>query len=136
MNDTKLTKRQVATILARHGYLPDPPNPAEPLAPHELIMSKRLGGEADEFIVAFVDTTGEGTVCFSALPLGKIHVTSYDVPINPEPPRADSDNFFLELLEAEEMTRQARWAVITHVHQVEIRPIPRNDGQAAHRGAH
>lgn len=132
MPTEKVTKRQVAAILARNGYQPDPDQTHQSVL--ELTMLKQLGSAPDDFLLAFVDTTDQGSVCFSALPLGRIHVTSYDVILNPDPPRGEKDPTLAEEMDtAEDLVRQARWAIITHIGQVDIKTVPTNDSQAQHR---
>lgn len=113
-----VTRRQVAAILARHGYEHDPTSELEP---QETAMIKTLGAKPDEWISAYINDT---EVCFSTLPFGKIHVVSYDVPLNPRPPRKDPGTLETEILAAEAIVREARWAIITHMGQVQIAPIP------------
>ena len=89
-------------------------------------MLKTLGPKPDDWIMATVDAE---SVSFSALPMGKLHITSYDVPLNPTVPRAEPGNLEKEMLDAEELVRQARWAIEAHIRTpVIISPIPKNDG--------
>jgi len=120
--DKPITRRQVAAILARHGYRDD----NDPTTPATFTtMLKPLGPKPDDWIMAVVDAE---SVSFSALPLGKLHITSYDVPLNPTVPRAEPGNLEQEMLVAEELVRQARWAIEAHIRPIIISQIPKNDG--------
>jgi hypothetical protein len=117
-----ITRRQVTAILARHGYQDDT-NPSEPGG--FTTMLKTLGPKPDDWIMATVD--GE-SVSFSVLPMGKLHINSYDIPINPTPPRAEPGGLEKEMLDAEELVRQARWAIEAHIQPIIISQISKNDG--------
>ena len=115
---TLVTRRQVAAILARHGYKH---NPKSTSAPEETQMLKSLGRRPDDWIAAYIN---DKEVCFSTLPFGKLHLVSYDVPLNPRPARTDPDALELEIMAAEAILREGRWAIITHIGKVEVEPVP------------
>ena len=113
-----VTRRQVAAILARQGFKH---NPKSTTAPEETQMLKSLGRRPDDWIAAYIN---DKEVCFSTLPFGKLHLVSYDVPLNPRPARTDPDALELEIMAAEAILREGRWAIITHIGKVEVEPVP------------
>jgi hypothetical protein len=113
-----VTRRQVAAILARHGYKH---NPRSTVTPEETQMLKNLGSRPDDWIAAFINDT---EVCFSTLPFGKLHLVSHDVLLNRRPARTDPDRLEMEIMAAEALVREARWAILTHMGRVEVEPVP------------
>lgn len=87
-------------------------------------MIMHLGPKPADWIIIYIN---DQSVRFTVLPFGKIHTASYDVLLNPVTPRTDPDELEQEMLVAEDLVRQSRWAVLTHVSQVDIAPTLTTD---------